>query len=660
VGKTSLLLALHFALFGEPLYRGYDYLLREDANVGKLFLEFEHGGRNYRLTRTLRRERGRINQDTGDLFLYDGEKAVAYGKIAEVRDYVRNVTGIDRKMFEEFIWIQQEHLKEILSMPPRDRQAILDHLFGLLDFKKTEEKLASIQRDYQRDQDRIGQDPSVLTLIEKRKQHNYELAEKVKLQKKLDASKAELEAAEKALKEAEAELRSLEAKGKKFSELKERRSALITSINDLKRRIDSLTRQIERKKRELVETKKALEELKSEERSLKRRLLKSQIKLTTPEQLREVLKELNEQSNALGDKISRLNADIERAKASLETLRGEKVCPTCRRKMQQRFQEKLISKLQEEQSVGKQHLIELNEQRNDVNFKQHLAQETERKIAIINIKAEEAERKLIEGEQSIAEIKTEVTECTENVGKHEAAVKKIDVELTELTVLDLDAMRRRRDEASNNFRDLKGSITNLMKLIEEKNKTLALLHDAIRGAEGKLAQKKRIEQAASLASDIRLAYREIVPLLRRLYVANLRQAVQSVVDTLTVEADRNLAVEVDDEYTPTVTEAGFRRDVNVISGGERTWLSLAYRIGLGQLIMEARTGQSLEMLILDEPTESLGSEDRSIEALATAISNLKMIRQIITVTHSEELSRKASTRILVSRQGDVSRIEEAY
>jgi DNA repair exonuclease SbcCD ATPase subunit len=116
---------------------------------------------------------------------------------------------------------------------------------------------------------------------------------------------------------------------------------------------------------------------------------------------------------------------------------------------------------------------------------------------------------------------------------------------------------------------------------------------------------------------------------------------------------------VDEEYTPTVIEEGFRRDVNFVSGGERTWFALAYRIGLGQLIMEARTGQSLEMLILDEPTESLGSEDRSIEALATAISNLKMIRQIITVTHSDELSRKASTRILVTREGNVSNVEEA-
>jgi DNA repair exonuclease SbcCD ATPase subunit len=84
---------------------------------------------------------------------------------------------------------------------------------------------------------------------------------------------------------------------------------------------------------------------------------------------------------------------------------------------------------------------------------------------------------------------------------------------------------------------------------------------------------------------------------------------------------------------------------------------LAYKIGLGQLIFESRTGRSLDLLILDEPTEALGTEDGSINALASALMNLKLIKQIIAVTHSEELAALAANRILVEKQKGISSIK---
>jgi DNA repair exonuclease SbcCD ATPase subunit len=44
--------------------------------------------------------------------------------------------------------------------------------------------------------------------------------------------------------------------------------------------------------------------------------------------------------------------------------------------------------------------------------------------------------------------------------------------------------------------------------------------------------------------------------------------------------------------------------------------------------------------------------------LAEAISNLKNVRQIIVVTHSERLAQAASTRILVEKRDGVSRVEK--
>jgi exonuclease SbcC len=118
-----------------------------------------------------------------------------------------------------------------------------------------------------------------------------------------------------------------------------------------------------------------------------------------------------------------------------------------------------------------------------------------------------------------------------------------------------------------------------------------------------------------------------------------------------------MTVKIDETYTPIIkSEDGYERDATTISGGERTLLAFAYRIGLGQLIMQSRTGHGLFMLLLDEPTESLGREDGSIDRLAEAISRLKSIEQIIAVTHSEAFAEKAEHVIRLEKAAEVSAI----
>jgi DNA repair exonuclease SbcCD ATPase subunit len=85
-------------------------------------------------------------------------------------------------------------------------------------------------------------------------------------------------------------------------------------------------------------------------------------------------------------------------------------------------------------------------------------------------------------------------------------------------------------------------------------------------------------------------------------------------------------------------------------------LAFAYRIGLGQLIMQSRTGHGLYLLLLDEPTESLGREDGSVERLAEAISRLRAIEQIITVTHNESFAEKADHIIRIQKEEGASQV----
>jgi exonuclease SbcC len=176
-------------------------------------------------------------------------------------------------------------------------------------------------------------------------------------------------------------------------------------------------------------------------------------------------------------------------------------------------------------------------------------------------------------------------------------------------------------------------------------------------AQEKIERMQKISRTLEVLGAIRDAYRSIQPKLRGEFVKVLRNFVQQVLDGLVGGEAPLLNVIVDDTYTPYVkSESGVDREVSNLSGGERTLLAFAYRLGLGQLIMQSRTGHGLSMLLLDEPTESLGREDGSIDRLAEAISRFKAIEQIIAVTHSEAFAEKAEHVITLEKEAGTSKI----
>jgi exonuclease SbcC len=121
-GKSSVLYAIDFALIGDPLGRSYDYLLREGADKGKITLRFTHGGKAYTISRTLQRHDSHISQDMDQLKLLEEEELIAGTRNEAVTEQLKAITGLDKDLFREIVWVRQEHLKELLDVTPRQRQ----------------------------------------------------------------------------------------------------------------------------------------------------------------------------------------------------------------------------------------------------------------------------------------------------------------------------------------------------------------------------------------------------------------------------------------------------------------------------------------------------------------------------------------------------------
>ena len=163
-GKSSVLYAVDFALFGDSIGRSFEYLLREGADWGRVTVQFTQNGSTYKLTRGLKRKGKSITQNFEELKLYEDEKLVASMKTDAIAEQFKAITGLDKELYREIVWFRQEHLKELLDAAPRDRQRRLDELFGLSDYEVAWSNIAQYQRDYETEKRVYEKDPDVIGL----------------------------------------------------------------------------------------------------------------------------------------------------------------------------------------------------------------------------------------------------------------------------------------------------------------------------------------------------------------------------------------------------------------------------------------------------------------------------------------------------------------
>ncbi|CAN5454693.1 hypothetical protein BH10ACT1_BH10ACT1_41650 [soil metagenome] len=157
-GKTSLLDALCFALYGEvPGARG-DRGLRSDhaarESTPRVTLEFSAQGGRYRVAREPHHEAAKkrgggttTRHPTATLVRIDaGHMGTLATKPSEVRDEVRQLIGLTPTQFQQVILLPQGQFEEVLRGKPETREALLKTLFHTVGFESLTQWLADEAR----------------------------------------------------------------------------------------------------------------------------------------------------------------------------------------------------------------------------------------------------------------------------------------------------------------------------------------------------------------------------------------------------------------------------------------------------------------------------------------------------------------------------------
>jgi DNA repair exonuclease SbcCD ATPase subunit len=317
----------------------------------------------------------------------------------------------------------------------------------------------------------------------------------------------------------------------------------------------------------------------------------------------------------------------------------------------------LMQRIQQENVERQSSIKELQVEIEKMQRTKAVANEAFSNLQTLTSRAEDLRARLGEEEKNLGDLAVEVEAKRQLEAALGGQLEALRFEIGRFELSDLEAARVQREQAFTQYYRVEADLRTKENRKKDLLARLDETRDRIDHAQEKLERMQKIARTVEVLGAIRDAYRSIQPKLRSEFVKVLRNFVQQVLDSLVGGEAPLLNVVVDETYTPYVkSESGADREVSNLSGGERTLLAFAYRLGLGQLIMQSRTGHGLSMLLLDEPTESLGSEDGSIDRLAEAISRFKAIEQIIAVTHSEAFAEKAEHVIILEKEAGISKI----
>ncbi|BAM69714.1 intracellular protein transport protein [Methanothermobacter sp. CaT2] len=376
--------------------------------------------------------------------------------------------------------------------------------------------------------------------------------------------------------------------------------------------------------------------------------------------------------NEISDKNELLKriAEYKRAQDEMRLLMEdlEKRIEECRRKREglDKTRER-IQKIEEEIAGTERIIGELKDAESEFNM-------VENELKSLRERESECSGRLAATEDRMDHLRTRISELNpETSREYRDNLNKIDE--NENKIAEKKAKIKENEEVLRNREDVEASIHGLTRTIREKERLRDERRDRRGALEGKIEEKER--QIETLRSEIdkkrelrkrSLQLRTYVAWLEEYFIPALADIETHVMAQINHEFnerfqkwfrvlvdDPGKSVRIDEDFTPIVEQDGYEQNLEYLSGGERTSIALAYRLALN-MVVQRLTDVRSDILILDEPTDGFSKEQ--LYKLRDIFDELES-RQIILVSHEEELENLADHIYRVEKSDGTSIIEKA-
>lgn len=648
-GKSTLLLAIEFALFG--IARGElvgAALLRHGARDGSVHVAFSVGNTSYRIMRSLKRTASSIVQDTGWIET-DGQRetltpAELRARIFEILGYPLQFLGKQRNLLYRFtIYTPQEEMKAILSQTSDERIETIRRVFGIDAYRTMQENgqaLARALRDREStheellarlEQERSRLETQLAQEAPLRGQHGTLLQERSRLQAQLAAAEGEIAAAEVAHHALQERLRT--------RAMQERNRTLLLQ------QVASDRQLLDRRRLRAAESAKAMAEL---------RARIAQIPKLPLEGLLQQHAALQKEIEALRQEEGKLLGILEECDGA-PRLEAGTICPTCRQAVDaghvEHLQQAVGAKRTAAQRKRERIRAQLAELRTALERSAGVVEQV-REAAQLGQRLEQLE--LLGRQQAEETAQLEASLAQKEEGLRQLPLPAQDQALEEQSRRAAQHLQERRvagDALRRQQLDLERRIARL----EEELRTLAAARAQLAAVREDLASRQAArDRDARLRAWLLQQFLPFVSTVERHVLLSINAALDAAFRDWFSRLVENgdIAARIDHEFAPVVLQHGYETDVSHLSGGERTAVSLAYRLALAHTIhvLLPHLGTA-GIIMLDEPTEGFSREQ--LERVCEVLRELRM-DQILLVSHDQQLEGCVDHILRIRKDGESS------
>ncbi len=385
-GKSALIDAMTWALWGKTRAKNDDELIYLDDKISEMEVEFDFavGGQTYRIIRkhSKPKRRGRSGQSLLDFQIAtdNGFKSISGDSMTKTQQEIINRLHMDYETFINSAFLRQGHADEFATKRPVERKQVLADILGLSLYDELEEKAKELAK--QQEADGAQLESAIKDISE-------ELVQKPIYESELEEAQTSLAQIERVITEQESRLSSLRQE-KEALENKKQQLAL------LEEHITATKRELERRDQEAKQYQsriKGYEELIAQRSTIEEGYA----------QLTEARRQNDELNQKLGllvklrDSKSHLEMSIERAQAALITehkLAQSRI--TELEAISQRLPQ-LKGELQQTQAE----LGQLAEQEETLNRKKQTSQELTKQVHYLESSRARLEREIEETQEKI-------------------------------------------------------------------------------------------------------------------------------------------------------------------------------------------------------------------------------------------------------------------
>ena len=648
-GKSSLLLAIEFALFG--IQKGSlsgGALLRNGAREGKVELTFGLGNNEITVCRSLKRGANAISQDAGYIVV-NGAKEI--GTAVELKSKILSLLGYPKEfltkknlLYRYTVYTPQEDMKQILFESAEDRLNILRKVFDIEKYKRVKENTSLYLRSLR---EKVRHYEGMLVDVESKK---GSLVQKKKHQEgvvaKVNALQPQVEAMQKELQEKQVKVNELEAKARELEQIKQQLKGLDTELqvivsNRQKQQdeLQGLLTDIEVLKKEIVAT--SVDSIDKELYELKKEIEKRQ-----------------KFEHECGMKI----AECKTKKKHEEDLKKKILeidnCPVCLQYVTEDHKENISTTSDERIEILVEHLNEHEEmmkknvtESTKLTLKQDHLLEQQKLAAVMK----EKKKQITEKEERCKKIEEFIGESKKKIG--EINTKKIEMQEKVINLAEVDVnynnLKQEIVKIQNEERSLAVQFSSLSKEKELVNLQITELEKEIMGKEDIKKELEKVNLVAHWLQDYFVSLMDVMEkhVFSSIYY-QFNERFQHWFNVLM--EDDTIQVRLDDTFTPIIEQNGYETSLEHLSGGEKTSCALAYRLALNKAINDLIGHiNTKDLLILDEPTDGFSMEQ--LDRVRDVLDELGL-KQVIIVSHESKIESFVDHVIRVEKTEHSSRI----